>query len=206
VSASCNQVELILLTGHSGNFVQRQLRHLPDNFDLSAIKTWHLFRDYFMVGSQKHPQNLSIYTCCYLLHAQSVHTESNVCKHVYPTPSKALGMSVSPQKLKVLATVSRQSVCESVIFGIPLLVLPTTCWKMDWDLLETNHDHFVSLCSELHHKDQVLVAQKVETSPDFQQHHQRSNRALSSAQRPCGYFILMPSENKYKSNMFLIMN
>lgn len=42
-----------------------------------------------------------------------------------------------------------EGVCESVLYGLPLLIQPTTCWKLDWDEMETNHSLFQALCSSL---------------------------------------------------------
>lgn len=40
-------------------------------------------------------------------------------------------------------------VCESVLYGLPLLICPTTCWQLDWDEMETNHNLFQALCNTL---------------------------------------------------------
>ena len=39
--------------------------------------------------------------------------------------------------------------CESVLFGVPLVVRPTACWKLEWEELETNQQHFTALCKTL---------------------------------------------------------
>uniref|UniRef100_A0A3P8U017 Meiosis 1 associated protein n=1 Tax=Amphiprion percula TaxID=161767 RepID=A0A3P8U017_AMPPE len=40
-------------------------------------------------------------------------------------------------------------VCESVLYGLPLVIRPTTCWQLDWDEMETNHGLFHALCHTL---------------------------------------------------------
>ena len=42
-----------------------------------------------------------------------------------------------------------QGVCESILFGVPLVVRPTACWKLEWEELETNQQHFTALCKTL---------------------------------------------------------
>ncbi|RUS89894.1 hypothetical protein EGW08_002335 [Elysia chlorotica] len=261
--ANCSQIEVILLTGHSGNFVQHQLRSLSDNFDLSVIKrilavtimvpitddsglvsdaetsaldidcdefsgmvdiltldcdpaSLQRFFYSWLTETSSESEHMHLILpppcpadpalvikcdiserliCPYQLPFSemfSIHAESNMCKHIYPPPSKALGIKVPLQKLKVVATVSRASMCESVLFGFPLIVVPTTCWKMDWEVLATNQDNFVSLCSELTEKDQVLLTQAEDT---FDGSQQRFNKA-SSVPKPRGYFVLMPSDKK----------
>lgn len=51
-------------------------------------------------------------------------------------------------------TLRAAGVCESVLYGLPLLIQPTTCWKLDWDEMEANHNLFQALCSTLkvHHQ------------------------------------------------------
>ncbi|GFR71910.1 meiosis 1 arrest protein-like [Elysia marginata] len=254
---------MIIITGHSGKFVQLQLRSLPDNFDLSSIKRilavtveapitddsglacdeetsafemecggfsgmidcitldcdptslQKFFYSWFTETSSElehlHlvlpppcPADPALVIKCDLLERLlcpyqlpfseifSIHTESNICKHNYPPPSKTLGMKVAVQNLEVVALVNRQDVCESVLFGFPYLVTPTTCWKMEWDMLEENQQNFSSLCSELHQKDQVLLTQAVYTGGNF---HQRPIKAFTGP-KPKGYFVLMPSDNK----------
>ncbi|KAK3762035.1 hypothetical protein RRG08_008363, partial [Elysia crispata] len=261
--SNSNQIEMIILTGHSGNFVQHHLRCVSDNFDLNAIKrilaatvvmpimdnsspvsnpensSFEMECDEFsgmvdIVALDCDPTSLQRFFYSWLTETSSelehmhlmlpppcpadpaliikcdilerlicpyqlpfsemfsVHAESNACKHIYPPPSKALGMTVPLQKLKVMSTVSRQAVCESILFGFPLIVVPTTCWKMEWEILETNQENFAALCSELHQKDQVLLTQAEDT---FDSSQQRSSKA-SSVLKPRGYFVLMPSNNK----------
>ena len=43
-------------------------------------------------------------------------------------------------------------VCESVLYGLPRVLKPTSCWKMEWDELEKNQSQFVALNSYLSDK------------------------------------------------------
>lgn len=40
-------------------------------------------------------------------------------------------------------------VCESVLYGLPLVLHPTTCWQLDWDEMEANNNLFHALCHTL---------------------------------------------------------
>ncbi len=50
-----------------------------------------------------------------------------------------------------------QSVCESVVFGVPLIMRPTACWKLEWEELEINQQQFYSICKLLSEKVVVVV-------------------------------------------------
>ena len=45
-----------------------------------------------------------------------------------------------------------QGICESVLYGTPHILKPTTCWKLDWEELERNHHHFNALCQLLQNR------------------------------------------------------
>uniref|UniRef100_A0A3Q2FMQ9 Meiosis 1 associated protein n=1 Tax=Cyprinodon variegatus TaxID=28743 RepID=A0A3Q2FMQ9_CYPVA len=40
-------------------------------------------------------------------------------------------------------------VCESVLYGLPLVIRPTTSWQLDWDEMEANNSLFHALCQTL---------------------------------------------------------
>ncbi len=65
--------------------------------------------------------------------------------------------SLSVHKLRATALVEAEGVCESVLFGLPQVVKPTACWKLDWEDLEANQQLFCGLCQYL--KDKVYVSQ-----------------------------------------------
>ena len=74
------------------------------------------------------------------------------------TSSSGRGNSSNPSsnlpvyKLKAVGSVACSGVCESVIYGMPLLVRPTSCWKLEWEELEGNQQNFQALCHQLREK------------------------------------------------------
>ncbi|KAM9827364.1 meiosis 1 arrest protein [Neosynchiropus ocellatus] len=67
--------------------------------------------------------------------------------------------SQTPQKLTVIKSLCADTLCESVMYGLPLVVRPTSCWQLDWDELETNHDLFHALCQTLLSQNLFLLLQ-----------------------------------------------
>ncbi|KAK6493399.1 meiosis 1 arrest protein [Huso huso] len=61
-------------------------------------------------------------------------------------------------RLRVLKALKSNGVCESVFFGLPLIIRPTNCWQLDWDELESNHQNFQALCHTLRNRDWLLLA------------------------------------------------
>ena len=47
---------------------------------------------------------------------------------------------------------SSEGVCESVLFGLPLVARPTACWKLDWEDLVANQQHYTTLTKLLREK------------------------------------------------------
>ncbi|XP_055901200.1 meiosis 1 arrest protein-like isoform X3 [Biomphalaria glabrata] len=126
--------------------------------------------------------------------AFDLHTESVSCKHVYPTASKAVSMTVPVKHLKAVGCIPLSKLCDSAVFGLSLIVLPTSCWKLDWEEIERNHSHYTCLCNELLTKDVALLTKLVYPSVGSQPKEWSSSRT-SQAIKPSGYFVLMPSEN-----------
>lgn len=56
-------------------------------------------------------------------------------------------------KLRTVGTIACSGICESIVYGIPYVVRPTACWKLDWEELESNQQNFQALCYHL--KDRV---------------------------------------------------
>ncbi|CAJ1086427.1 meiosis 1 arrest protein [Xyrichtys novacula] len=67
--------------------------------------------------------------------------------------------SQAPQRLKAIKTLRADGVCESMLYGLPLVICPTTCWQLDWDEMETNHNLFHALCHTLQSRDLFLLLQ-----------------------------------------------
>ncbi|XP_069779568.1 meiosis 1 arrest protein isoform X2 [Narcine bancroftii] len=61
-------------------------------------------------------------------------------------------------KFQVIKALKSDGVCESVFYGLPLIIRPTNCWKLDWDDLETNYQNFHALCHTLKKRDWMLLA------------------------------------------------
>ncbi|TNN85261.1 Meiosis 1 arrest protein [Liparis tanakae] len=84
--------------------------------------------------------------------------------------------------LHTRTTLRADGVCESVLYGLPLVLRPTTCWQLDWDEMETNHNLFHALCHTLRSRDLFLLLR------------------VEAAQRPpaggsgvCSHYVLQPS-------------
>ncbi|CAH2299045.1 Hypothetical predicted protein [Pelobates cultripes] len=60
--------------------------------------------------------------------------------------------------MRVLRAVSNQGVCGSLLYGLPTILLPTTCWELDWDQLESNQEEFYALCHCLLSQELSLLA------------------------------------------------
>nr|XP_025040099.1 meiosis 1 arrest protein isoform X1 [Pelodiscus sinensis] len=63
-------------------------------------------------------------------------------------------------KLQVTKALKSEGVCESVLFGLPFIIKPTSCWKLDWDELETNQHNFHALCHSLLKRNWILLAKR----------------------------------------------
>ncbi|CAM5110643.1 unnamed protein product [Eretmochelys imbricata] len=63
-------------------------------------------------------------------------------------------------KLRVIKALKAEGVCESVLFGLPFIIKPTSCWQLDWDELEMNQHNFHALCHSLLKRDWMLLAKR----------------------------------------------
>ncbi|XP_037663241.1 meiosis 1 arrest protein isoform X3 [Choloepus didactylus] len=66
--------------------------------------------------------------------------------------------SASRYKLRVIKALKSSGVCESLTYGLPFILRPTSCWQLDWDELETNQQHFHALCHSLLKREWMLLA------------------------------------------------
>ncbi|KAJ8377316.1 hypothetical protein AAFF_G00261650 [Aldrovandia affinis] len=66
--------------------------------------------------------------------------------------------SAPPRRLTVVKVLKSDGVCESVLYGLPVILRPTSCWQLDWDEMEANHHHFHALCHALRSRDWFLLA------------------------------------------------
>uniref|UniRef100_A0A8C6ZZU8 Meiosis 1 associated protein n=1 Tax=Nothoprocta perdicaria TaxID=30464 RepID=A0A8C6ZZU8_NOTPE len=87
-------------------------------------------------------------------------------------------------KLRVVKALKAEGVCESVVYGLPFIIKPTSCWQLDWDELETNQHSFHALCYSLLKRNWMLLAkcEPQNTSPSW-------NIMVHS------YYIIIPSDS-----------
>ncbi|XP_076814052.1 meiosis 1 arrest protein-like [Clavelina lepadiformis] len=90
-------------------------------------------------------------------------------------------------KLRVVKRVPCQNVCESILFGIPLLLYSSSCWRMDWDALESNQNRFIALCRSLMEKSECLICKN--TTPYCRK------QGGPFVTTPHGLYVVMASEN-----------
>ncbi|XP_037532776.1 meiosis 1 arrest protein [Nematolebias whitei] len=88
----------------------------------------------------------------------------------------------APQRLRAIKVLHADGVCESVLYGLPLVVRPTTCWQLDWDEMESNSSLFQALCHTLRSRDLFLLL-KVEAD----------KRSTSGSSGVCSYYVLQSS-------------
>ncbi|XP_056440911.1 meiosis 1 arrest protein, partial [Gadus chalcogrammus] len=75
-----------------------------------------------------------------------------------PPPAKgSANQNPPPPRLTAVKTLRMEGVCESVMYGLPMVLRPTSCWQLDWDELESNHDLFHALCHTLRSRDLFLL-------------------------------------------------
>ncbi|KAG9332309.1 hypothetical protein JZ751_015411 [Albula glossodonta] len=84
------------------------------------------------------------------------HTET--ARDFHPPAKGPSNQSTPPHRLTVIRALKADAVCESLLFGLPLILRPTCCWQLDWDEMEDNHHHFHALCHALRAQDWFLLA------------------------------------------------
>ncbi|GAB1600633.1 hypothetical protein Ahia01_000341300 [Argonauta hians] len=112
-------------------------------------------------------------------------------------PGTKLSRSTHPLIIICIKQVLPSSaLCESLIFGMPYILEPTSSWKIDWDELETNRANFQALCHILLEKEYVLIAQLgLEKISSTAQHSNQMEDSSLKAKNPLGYFVLLPSQS-----------
>ena len=83
--------------------------------------------------------------------APAISSASSSSARQYPSSSLPI------YNLKVTGAFSSDGVCDSVLYGAPLIVKPTACWMLDWEELENNRQHFMALCQQLVERVGVLA-------------------------------------------------
>ncbi|XP_078055918.1 meiosis 1 arrest protein [Mustelus asterias] len=117
-----------------------------------------------------------------LLPGPTILTEKTESLRDYQNTNKATDPGPLQHKLQVIKALRSDGVCESVFYGLPLIIRPTNCWKLDWDELETNHQNFHALCHTLKKRDWMLLARSEPqvTGPTWSVHVD-------------SYYIILPS-------------
>ncbi|RLW09179.1 hypothetical protein DV515_00003071 [Chloebia gouldiae] len=98
--------------------------------------------------------------------------------HMAAWPSTAL------HKLRVLKALKSEGVCESVLYGLPFIIKPTSCWQLDWDELETNQHSFHALCHSLLKRKWMLLAR-----------HEPQNIGPNWNVVVYPYYVIIPSDS-----------
>ncbi|KAG9274394.1 meiosis 1 arrest protein isoform X1 [Astyanax mexicanus] len=96
-----------------------------------------------------------------------------------PTSKSLSNQSPPPQRLRVIKALRADGVCQSVLYGLPLIIRPTTCWQLDWDEMENNQQTFHALCHTLRTRYWFLLV--------------RSELEFGSGSRVFSYYVLQPS-------------
>ncbi|XP_029451829.1 meiosis 1 arrest protein isoform X2 [Rhinatrema bivittatum] len=176
---SCS-VEITVMTSQSGKEVVKELEaglEDSDLMNLRRLQVIHLFR-----GSFLEPVNME-----WSSHSVEEEESPNVCvkcdiqerllnpallpgtasegarklgsgRDANTSSKMAPGPTASLHKLRIVKAIKSNGVCESVLYGLPLLIKPTICWQLDWDELETNQQNFHALCHCLLKREWVLLA------------------------------------------------
>ncbi|XP_054196586.1 meiosis 1 arrest protein isoform X10 [Homo sapiens] len=92
--------------------------------------------------------------------------------------------SASHYKLQVIKALKSSGLCESLTYGLPFILRPTSCWQLDWDELETNQQHFHALCHSLLKREWLLLAKGEPPGPGH------SQRIPAST-----FYVIMPSHS-----------
>ncbi|XP_029140990.1 meiosis 1 arrest protein [Protobothrops mucrosquamatus] len=65
---------------------------------------------------------------------------------------------LAPRRLRILRALKADGVCASLLFGLPLVLRPTSCWQLSWDELEANQQSFQAFCHCLWKRKWLLLA------------------------------------------------
>ncbi|XP_048365798.1 meiosis 1 arrest protein [Sphaerodactylus townsendi] len=80
---------------------------------------------------------------------------------------RTAGHSRAPHRLRIVRALKAEGLCASLLFGLPLIIRPTSCWQLNWDELEANQHSFQALCHCLQEREWALLARSEpwETGP-----------------------------------------
>ncbi|XP_062311444.1 meiosis 1 arrest protein [Osmerus eperlanus] len=105
-----------------------------------------------------------------------------------PTKSPA-NHSPAPQRLRAIKVLRAEGVCESLLYGLPLVLKPTCCWQLDWDHMEDNLHLFQGLCHALRTRDWFLLMR----SEPPQGSVKPPSGAGAGGGRICSFYVLQAS-------------
>ncbi|TSL41007.1 Meiosis 1 arrest protein [Bagarius yarrelli] len=112
-----------------------------------------------------------------------------------PASKSPSNQSSGPQRLQVIKALHAEGMCQSVLYGLPLVIRPTTCWQLDWEEIESNHQTFHALCHTLRTRDWFLLARSEtdfrSASSTFSYYVLQSSASLSLLLKPVGTRELM---------------
>ncbi|GFY49560.1 meiosis 1 arrest protein [Trichonephila inaurata madagascariensis] len=103
---------------------------------------------------------------------------------VNPSSKQLCVGKVPVYTLEAISVVKKEGLCESLLFGHPIVASATRCWKIDWDELERNQLQFTALVQHLSKNNLVLLTKR-----------QSSQSTSSEKSLPLGFFIFFPSQN-----------
>lgn len=93
-------------------------------------------------------------------------------------------------QMRATAMIDQDGICDSLVFGTPVVLVSSSCWRMEWDELDCNQDRFTALCRTLLDQRRCLLCE------DTTQHQNRhGNYSKSHSVQPRGLFILFPSNS-----------
>ncbi|XP_062579160.1 meiosis 1 arrest protein-like [Saccostrea cucullata] len=124
----------------------------------------------------------------------TVHSESTSMK-TFPTQSKASGMCIPIHRIAITDMIPLQNVCESIVFGVPLILQATSCWKLEWEELEKNQQQFKALCYILMEKEMALVGQVKSPNPCISGNNRTIKNLQTPEEKPCGWYLFLPAPN-----------
>ncbi|XP_025088793.1 meiosis 1 arrest protein-like [Pomacea canaliculata] len=126
------------------------------------------------------PAQLPYYECF------TIQPEVNAYEARSGNSDTSLDFMVPALTLQASALLPVDKVCDSLTFGLPLLVNATMCWRLAWEELKTNAANLRGLCQELVSKKQAVL---------LQLKHQSGVVESSLPLFPRGLFILLPALN-----------
>jgi len=90
-----------------------------------------------------------------------VETEINFQQKSATSVPTSKSRSLPVYSFKSKSLVRLDGICESVLYGLPYIVKPTSCWRLDWEELEKNQNMFMSICSHLQNEQMAVLVEGI---------------------------------------------